>query len=172
MWFFHYYSFKLLHKNYTLLSLKPPLSNLTFVYFFEVVSLHLHMLPQHYQSHLYLESLFASHLRHLPHILPWVPTKFLNLIIISGIMFLLIQLPMILKCIPYITWLEFLEDHEQFLVILSSIVCPAIAKPFETLSPSYMILVFLWCIALQLSSSLLYLALICTSSSHTSLVFS
>ena len=164
MWFFHYYSFKLLHKNYTLFSLKPPFSNLTFVYFWEVVSHHLHLLPQHHQSHLHLACLFTSHLCHLPHILPQIP--------LSGIMFLLIQFPMILKCIPYITWLEFLEDHEQFLVILSSIVCPAIAKPFEMLSPSYMILGFLWCIALRLSSSFLYLALICTSSSHTSLVFS
>ncbi len=36
-------------------------------------------------------------------------------------MFLLIQFPIILKCIPYTTWLEFLEDPEQFLVRLSSI---------------------------------------------------
>ncbi len=50
---------------------------------------------------------------HLPHILPQFP--------LSGIMYLLIQIPMILKCIPYITWLEFLEDPEQFLVRLSSI---------------------------------------------------
>jgi hypothetical protein len=35
----------------------------------EVVSLHLHMLPQYHQSHLHLASLFASHLHHLPHIL-------------------------------------------------------------------------------------------------------
>ncbi len=99
------------------------------------------MLPQYHQSHLNLASLFASHLCHLPHILPQIP-YIPQLIIISGIMFLLIQFPMILKYIPYITWLEFLEDHEQFLVILLSIVCPATAKPFETLSPSYMILGF------------------------------
>ncbi len=74
MWFFCYYSFKLLHKNYTLFSLKPPFSNLTFVYFLEEVSLHLHMLPQYHQSHLHLASLFASYLCHLPHILPRVPS--------------------------------------------------------------------------------------------------
>ena len=113
MWFFHYYSFKLLHENYSLFSLKPPFSNLTFVYFWEVVSHHLHSLPQHHQSHLHLACLFTSHLCHLPHILPQIP--------LSGVMFLLIQIPMILKCIPYITWLEFLEDHEQFLVRLLSI---------------------------------------------------
>ncbi len=73
MWFFHYYSLKLLHKNYTLFSLKPPSSNLTYVYLLRVVSLHLHMLPQYYQSHLHLASLFDSHLCHLPPILPQVP---------------------------------------------------------------------------------------------------
>ncbi len=52
MWFFHYYSYKLSHKNDTLFSLKLPSSNLTIVYFWEVVSLHLHMLPQYHQSHL------------------------------------------------------------------------------------------------------------------------
>ncbi len=61
-------------------------SNLTFVYFWEVVSQHLHSLPQHHQSHLHLACLFTSHLCHLPHILPQIP--------LSGIMFLLI---------PYIT---------------------------------------------------------------------
>ncbi len=73
MWFNNYYSFKLLHKNYTLFSLKPLLSNLTFVYFWEVASHHLHSLPQHHQSHLNLASLFASHLCCLHHILPQVP---------------------------------------------------------------------------------------------------
>ncbi len=73
MWFYHYYSFKLSHKNYTLFSLKPLFSNSTFVYFWEVVSHHLHMLSQYHQSHLHLASLFASHLHHLPHILPEVP---------------------------------------------------------------------------------------------------
>ncbi len=94
MWFFHYYSFKLLQKNYTLFSLKPLFSKLTFVYFWEVLSHHQHLLPQHHQSHLHLACLFTSHLCHLPHILPQIP--------LSGIMFLLIQFPMILKCIPYI----------------------------------------------------------------------
>ena len=113
MWFFHYYSFKLSHKNHTLFSLKPRFSNLTFVYFWELVSHHLHLLPQHHQSYLHLACLFTSHLCHLSHILPQFP--------LSGIMFLLIQITMILKCIPYITWLEFLEDPEQFLVRLLSI---------------------------------------------------
>ncbi len=113
MWFFHYYSFKLLHKSHTLFSLKPPFSNLTFIYSWEVVGHHLHSLPQHHQSHLHLACLFTSHLCHLLDILPQIP--------LSGIMFLLIQIPMILKCFPYITWLEFLEDPEQFLVMLLSI---------------------------------------------------
>ncbi len=73
MWFYNYYSFKLSHKYYTLFSLKPLLSNLTCVYIWEVVSHHLHLLPQHHQSYLHLASLFASHLCHLPHILPQVP---------------------------------------------------------------------------------------------------
>ncbi len=73
MWFFNYYSFQLLHNNYTLFSLKPLFSNFTFVYFWEVVSHYLHLLPQYHQSHLHLASLFASHLRHWPHILPQVP---------------------------------------------------------------------------------------------------
>ncbi len=68
---------------------------ITFVYFWEVVSHHLHLLPQHHQSHLHLACLFTNHLCHLPHILPQFQ--------LSGIMFLLIQIPMILKCIPYIT---------------------------------------------------------------------
>ncbi len=109
----HYYSFKLLHKNYTLFSSKHLFSNLTFVYFWDVVSHHLHLLPQHHQSHLHLACLFISHLCHLPHILHQFP--------LVGIMLLLIQIPMILKCIPYITWLKFLEDPEQFLVRLLSI---------------------------------------------------
>ncbi len=113
MGFYNYYSFKLSHKNYTLFSLKPLFSNLTLVYFWEVVSHHLHSLPQHHQPHLYLACLFTSHLCHLSHILPQVP--------LSGIMFLLVLFPMILKCIPYITWLEFLEDPKQFLVRLLSI---------------------------------------------------
>ncbi len=113
MWFYNYYSFTLLHKNYTLFSLKALFSNLTFVYFWEVVSHHLHSLPWHHQSHLHLACLFTSHLCHLPHILPQVP--------FSGIMLFLIQIPMILKCIPYITWLEFLEGPEQFLVRLLTI---------------------------------------------------
>ncbi len=154
MWLYKYYSFKLLHKNYNLFSMKPLFSNLTFVYFWEMVSHHLHMLPQYQQCHLNLASLFASHLHHSPHILPQVP-------LIPQLDYHLwrnvssIQFPIILKCIPYITWLEFLEDPEQFLVILLSIVCPAIAKHFEMLSPSYMILGFLWCIALRLSLSVL-----------------
>ncbi len=73
MWFHKYYSIKLSHKNYTSFSLKPLFSNVTFVYFWEVVSHHLHMLPQYHQSHLHLASLFASYLCHLPHILPQVP---------------------------------------------------------------------------------------------------
>ncbi len=73
MWFYNYYSFKLLHKNYTLFSLKPFFCNLTFVYFWEVGSHHLHLLPQYHQYHLHLACLFASHLHHLPHILPQVP---------------------------------------------------------------------------------------------------
>ncbi len=73
MWFYNYYFFKLLHKNYTLFSLKPHFSNLTFVYFWEVVSHHLHMLPQNHQSHLNLACLFASYLYHLPHIFSQVP---------------------------------------------------------------------------------------------------
>ncbi len=113
MWFYNYYSFKLSHKSYTLFSLKPLFSNLTFVYFWEVVSHHLHSLPQNHQSHFHLACLFTSQLCHLSHILPQVR--------LSGIMFLLIQFPMILKCITYITWLEFLESPEQFLVRLSSI---------------------------------------------------
>ncbi len=113
MWFYYNYSFKLSHKNYTLFSLKPPFSNLTFVYFWEVVSHHLHLLPQHHQSHLHLHIYYKSSLSLFSHILPQVP--------FSGIIFLLIQFPMILKCIPYITWLEFLEDPEQFLVRLLSI---------------------------------------------------
>ncbi len=113
MWFYNYYSFKLSDKKYTLFSLKPHFSNLTFVYFWKVVSYHLHLLPQHHQSHLHLACLFTSHLCHLPHILTQIP--------LSGILFLLIQFPMILKCIPYITWLEFLEDPEQFLVRFLSI---------------------------------------------------
>ncbi len=79
----------------------------------EVVSHHLHSLPQYHQSHLHLACLFTSHLCHLPHILPQLP--------LSGIMFLLMQFLMILKCIPYITWHELLEDPEQFLVRLLSI---------------------------------------------------
>ncbi len=55
-----------------LLETQPLFSNLTFVYFWEMVSHHLHMLPQYHQSHLHLASLFASHLCHLPHILPQV----------------------------------------------------------------------------------------------------
>jgi hypothetical protein len=113
MWFYNFYSFQLSHKNYTLFSLKPLFSNWTFVYFWDVVSHHLHSLPQHHQSHLHLACLFTSHLCHLPHLL--------HQFLLSGIMFLFIQIPMILKCIPYITWLEFLEDHEQFLVRVSSI---------------------------------------------------
>ncbi len=134
MWFYKYYSFKLSHKNYTLFSLKPLLSNLTFVYFWEVVSHHLHLLPQHHQSHLHLASLFASHLCHLPHILPRFH-QFLNLIIISGIMFLLIHFPIILKSNPCITWLEFLEDPEQFLVRLLSIdkYLISVSEPFPCL---------------------------------------
>ncbi len=73
MWFYNYYSFKLSHKNYTLFSLKPLFSNLTCFYFWEVASHHLHLLPQHHQSHLHLACLFASHLCHMSHILPWVP---------------------------------------------------------------------------------------------------
>ncbi len=73
MWFYNYYSFKLSHKNYTLLSLKPLFSNLTFVYFWDVVSHHLHLLPQYHQSHLHPACLFASHLCWLPHILLQVP---------------------------------------------------------------------------------------------------
>jgi hypothetical protein len=73
MWFYNYYSFKLLHKNYTLFSLKPLFCNLTFVYFWEVVSHHLHLLPQHYQSNLHLACLFTSHLCHLSYILTQVP---------------------------------------------------------------------------------------------------
>ncbi len=95
MRFFHYNSLKLLHKNHTLFSLIPPFSNKTFVYLWEVMSHQLHMLPPHHQSHLHLACLFTSHLCHLPHILPQIP--------LSGIMFLLIQITMILKCIPYIT---------------------------------------------------------------------
>ncbi len=128
MWFCKYYSFKLSHKNYTLFSFKPLFSNLTFVYFWEVVSHHLHLLPQHHQSHLHLAILFTSHLCHLPHILPQTP--------LSSIMFLLIQFLMILKCIPYITWLEFLEDPEQFLVRFLSIdkylICAT--EPFPCLN--------------------------------------
>ncbi len=111
----------------SLFSLKPLFSNLIFVYFWEVVSHHLHLLPQHHQSHLHLACLFTSHLCHLPHILPQFP--------LSGIMFLLIQIPMILKCIPYITWLEFLEDPEQFLVRLLSIdkYLMSVTEPFPCL---------------------------------------
>ncbi len=127
MWFFHYYFFKLWHKNYTLFSLKPPFSNLTFAYFWEVVSHHLHSLPQCHQSHLHLACSFTSHLCHLPHILPQFP--------LSGIMFLLIRNPMILKYISYISWLEFLEDPEQFLVRLSSInkYLISVTEPFPCL---------------------------------------
>ncbi len=127
MWFFHYCSFKLSHKNHTLFFLKPPFSNLTFVYFWKVVSHHLHSLPQHHQSHLHMACLFTSHLIHLPHILPQIS--------LSGIMFLLIQITMILKCIPYITWLEFLEDSEQFLVRLLSIdkYLTSVTEPFPCL---------------------------------------
>jgi hypothetical protein len=63
---------KLPQINYTLFSLKPLFSNLTFVFFWEVASHHLHLLPQHHQSHLHLARLFTSHLCHLPHILPQV----------------------------------------------------------------------------------------------------
>ncbi len=50
-------------------------------------------------------------------------------------MFRLIQFPMILKCIPYITCLEFLEDPEQFLVMLLSIdqYFISITEPFPCL---------------------------------------
>ncbi len=68
MYLYKYYSFELSHKNYTLFSMKPLFSNLTFVYFWGVVSHHLHIIPQYHQSHLYLASLFASHLCHLPYI--------------------------------------------------------------------------------------------------------
>jgi hypothetical protein len=85
-----------------MLSSKPLFSNLTFVYFLGMVSLHLHMLPQYHQSHLHLASLlpviFVTCLIFFLRI-----TKFLNLIIISAVMLLLIQFPMFLKCIPYIT---------------------------------------------------------------------
>ncbi len=73
MWFCKYYFFKLLHENYTLFSLNPLFSNLTFVYFWDVVSHHLHLLPQYHQSHLHLACLLPRHLRHLPHIFPQVP---------------------------------------------------------------------------------------------------
>jgi hypothetical protein len=53
--------------------LKPLFSELTFIYFWEVVSHYLHSLPQHHQSHIHLACLFTSHLCHLPHILPQVP---------------------------------------------------------------------------------------------------
>jgi hypothetical protein len=54
-------------------SLKPLFNNLTFVYFWDVVSHHPHLLPQYHQSQLHLVCLFASHLHHLPHILLQVP---------------------------------------------------------------------------------------------------
>ena len=73
MWLYNYYSFKQLHNNYTLFSLIPLFSNPTFFYFWEVVSHHLYLLPQYQQSHLHLACLFASHLCHLPNILPQVP---------------------------------------------------------------------------------------------------
>ncbi len=73
MWFYKYYIFNLLHENYTLFSLKPLFSNFIFVNFWFVVSHHLHLLPHYHQSHLHLACLFASHLHHLPHILPQVP---------------------------------------------------------------------------------------------------
>ncbi len=128
MWFYNYYSFKLSHKKYTLFSLKTLFSNLTFVNFWEVVSHHLHLLPQHHQSHLHLACLFTSHLCHLPHILP-------RQFPLSGIMFLLIQIPMILKCIPYITWLEFLDNSEHFLARLLPIdkYLISVTEPFPCL---------------------------------------
>ncbi len=127
MWFFHHYSFKLWYKNDTLFSLKPLFSNLNFVYFWEVVSHHLRLRHQHHQSHCHLACSFTSHLCHLSHILPQFP--------VSGIMFLLIQIPMFLKCIPYITWLEFLEDPELFLVRLLSIdkYLISVTEPFPSL---------------------------------------
>ncbi len=73
VWFYNYYSFKLLHENYTLFSLKSLFSNLTFVYFWDVVSHYLHLLPQYHQSHLHLACLHVSHLCHLPQILFQVP---------------------------------------------------------------------------------------------------
>ncbi len=53
-----------------LVLLKPLFSNLPCVYFWDVVSYHLHLLPLYHQSHLHLACLFAIHLCHLPHILP------------------------------------------------------------------------------------------------------
>ncbi len=127
MWIFNYYSFKLAHKSYTLFLLKPLFSNLTFVYFLEVVNHHLHLLPQHHWSHLHLACMFTSHLCYLPHILPQFP--------FSDIMFLLIQIPMMLKCIPCITWLEFFENPKQFLIRLSSIdkYLISVTEPFPYL---------------------------------------
>ncbi len=52
---------------------QPLFSNLTFVYFWDVVRHHLHLLPWYHQYHLHLAYLFASHLCHLPHILAQVP---------------------------------------------------------------------------------------------------
>ena len=64
MWFFHYYSFKLSHKNYTLFSLKPPFSNLTFVYFWRwwvfIYTCFLNIINLISIWHLYLPVIFVT----------------------------------------------------------------------------------------------------------------
>jgi hypothetical protein len=67
-----------------------------------VVSHHLNLLPQHHQSHLHLACLFASHLHHLPHMLPQVTLiPQLDYHLWHNVTFDTIS--NILKCIPYIT---------------------------------------------------------------------
>jgi hypothetical protein len=72
----------------------------------------------------------------------------------------MIHFPVILLCLSPITYIEVFKNPLQFLVILSSIICPIIPVPLQMLPPSFRILVF-WCVALCLSSSVVELNLIC-----------
>ncbi len=110
MWFYNYYSFKLSHKNDTVFSLKPLFNLCLFLGGGEsssTLSSSTSSISSPSGMFIYQSSL--SLVSHSSSVSPlWH-------------MFLLIQIPMILKCIPYITWLEFLRDPEQFLVRLLSI---------------------------------------------------
>ncbi len=171
MWFHKYYTFKLLHKNYNLFSLKPLFSNLclflgcgesssTLASSVSSISSPFGMSICQSSLSLASHSPSGSLIPQLDYHL-WQNIPFDTNSNDLGVFHTLLDLSS-LKIL----------SNSWFLVILLSIVCSAIAKPFEMLSPPYMIHGFLWCIALHLSSSVMVLALICKSSSHTLLVFS